>query len=61
MAEGLYSAAFSDDPKLADDLSAGFRYDAACFAALAAAGQGEDAGKLDEKERTRLRNERFNG
>ena len=31
------------------------RYNAACFAALAAAGQGEDAAKLDDKERTRLR------
>ena len=34
---------------------AGHRYNAACFAALAAAGQGEDAAKLDDKERTRLR------
>src|SRR5262249_981909 len=31
------------------------RYDAACYAALAAAGQGRDAGALDEKEKTRLR------
>ena len=56
-AAGLYAAAFAADPKLADDLraGAGHRYDAACFAALAAAGQGEDAAKLDDKERTRLR------
>ena len=54
-AAGLYAAAFAADPKLADDLKAGHRYNAACFAALAAAGQGEDAAKLDDKERTRLR------
>jgi tetratricopeptide (TPR) repeat protein len=51
----LYADAFAADPSLADDLQAGHRYNAACSAALAAAGQGEDAGKLDDKERTRLR------
>jgi tetratricopeptide (TPR) repeat protein len=51
----LYTDAFAADPKLADDLKAGHRYDAACYAALAAAGQGEDSAKLDAKERTRLR------
>jgi hypothetical protein len=53
-AAGLYAAAFAADPKLADDLRARHRYNAACFAALAAAGQGDDASKLDDKERTRL-------
>jgi Flp pilus assembly protein TadD len=51
----LYSAAFAAEPKLADDLTAGHRYNAACYAALAAAGQGEDAAKLDDKEKARLR------
>jgi tetratricopeptide (TPR) repeat protein len=51
----LYADAFAADPRLADDLSAGHRYNAACHAALAAAGQGEDAARLDDKERTRLR------
>jgi eukaryotic-like serine/threonine-protein kinase len=51
----LYASAFAADPKLADDLKAAHRYSAACYAARAAAGQGEDAGKLDEQERTRLR------
>jgi tetratricopeptide (TPR) repeat protein len=51
----LYAAAFAADPKLADDLRAGHRYNAACHAALAAAGQGEDAASLDDKERMRLR------
>jgi eukaryotic-like serine/threonine-protein kinase len=54
-AAGLYAAAFAADPKLADDLKAGHRYNAACFASLAAAGEGEDAAKLDDKERRRLR------
>ena len=54
-AAGLYAAAFVADPKLADDLKARHRYNAACHAALAAAGQGEDAAQLDDTERTRLR------
>jgi tetratricopeptide (TPR) repeat protein len=54
-AASLYSAAFVAAPKLADDVNAQHRYDAACCAALAAAGQGEDAAKLDDKERARLR------
>jgi tetratricopeptide (TPR) repeat protein len=41
----LRAEAFAADPKLADDLNAGSRYDAACAAALAA------AGPLDDKER----------
>jgi hypothetical protein len=32
-----------------------FRTEAACFAALAAAGKGQDAAKLDDKERATLR------
>jgi tetratricopeptide (TPR) repeat protein/serine/threonine protein kinase len=51
----LFTAAFAAAPKLADDLAAAHRYNAACFSALAAAGQGQDAAKLDDKERTRLR------
>jgi hypothetical protein len=46
---------FAADRKLADDLKGGHRYKAACYAARAAAGQGEDAAKLDDKERARLR------
>ncbi len=51
----LYAAAFAADPKLAGDLKIPHRYNAACHAALAAAGQGEDAAQLDAAERTRLR------
>ncbi len=54
-ATGLFAAAFATDPKLADDLKSARRYNAACNAARAAAGQGEDAPKLDDKERARLR------
>ncbi len=53
-AMNLYAEAFAANAKLADDLKAGHRYDAACFAARAA-GQGENPAKLDNKERTRLR------
>src|SRR5262249_31486845 len=43
------------EPKSADDLQAAHRYNAACVAALAAAGQGEDAAQLDDKGRAGLR------
>jgi len=51
----LYGDAFTADAKLADDLQKQHRYNAACFAALAAAGQGTDSDKLDDKEHPRLR------
>jgi tetratricopeptide (TPR) repeat protein len=51
----LYGEAFAADPKLADDLEAGHRYNAARVAALAADGPGEDVAKLDDKERAHLR------
>jgi tetratricopeptide (TPR) repeat protein len=51
----LYAAAFAEGPTLADNLNAGHRYNAACVAALAASGQGEDAAKLDEREKARWR------
>jgi tetratricopeptide (TPR) repeat protein len=54
----FWAEAFAAGPELADDLGAGHRYRAACSAALAAAGQGEDAAQLDQ-ERTRLRQRAF--
>jgi serine/threonine-protein kinase len=51
----LYADAFAADAKLADDRKAAHRYNAACYAALAGCGKGEDAGKLDAKEKARLR------
>ncbi len=47
----LWTKAFESDPASANDLRAARRYDAACAAALAAAGQGQDAAKLDDQER----------
>jgi serine/threonine protein kinase/Flp pilus assembly protein TadD len=51
----FYAGAFTADPKLADDPAAARCYNAACAAALAAAGKGADAGTLDEAERARWR------
>jgi tetratricopeptide (TPR) repeat protein len=51
----FYAEAFSADSKLADDLAAGHRYNAACAAALAGCGQGSDAAQLDDAEMARLR------
>ena len=47
----MYREALEAEPTLADDLRAGHRYNAACAAALAAGGMGEDADKLEEQER----------
>ncbi len=51
----LYADAFAADPNLVADVNLPNRYEAICHAALAAVGQGTDADKLDDKERTRLR------
>jgi serine/threonine-protein kinase len=47
--------AFAADPKLADNLPSHQRYNAACAAALAGAGQGQDAGQVVARERARWR------
>jgi serine/threonine-protein kinase len=61
-AKRLYAAAahFSADafaarPGLMDNLQASHRYQAACFAALAGCGRGEDAADLAEKQRSHWR------
>jgi tetratricopeptide (TPR) repeat protein len=51
----LYAAALAADPKLGDDRRAWHRYNAACAALLAAAGQGTDDPKPDDATRARLR------
>jgi serine/threonine protein kinase len=51
----FHADAFAAQSALADDLKAGYRYNAACAASCAAAGKGEDAARLDDKDRTRLR------
>jgi tetratricopeptide (TPR) repeat protein len=50
----FYAETFAAEPKLAEGLNS-HRYCAACAAALAGCGQGEDAAGLDHKERARLR------
>jgi tetratricopeptide (TPR) repeat protein len=51
----LFAEAFAADPKLADDFKSGNRYNAACVAALAGCGKGQDAARQDDKARARLR------
>ena len=51
----LYADAFTADPKQADDLKVGYRYNAACSAAMAASDQGTDADKIGAQEHRRLR------
>jgi tetratricopeptide (TPR) repeat protein/serine/threonine protein kinase len=51
----FYDEAFAAEPRLADDLNAHHHYLAACAAALAGCGKGNDADKLDGNERARLR------
>lgn len=51
----FYHAGFRAKPALATDLAAAHRYNAACSAARAGTGQGEDAATLTETERVALR------
>jgi eukaryotic-like serine/threonine-protein kinase len=51
----FWCEAFQAQPKLADDMQAQHRYNAACAAALAGAGQGKDDPRLDKKTKTRWR------
>jgi tetratricopeptide (TPR) repeat protein len=51
----FFREAFAADPALANDLRAKHRYNAACYAALAACSKGEGAKQLGSDERGRLR------
>jgi hypothetical protein len=51
----LYTDSFRSEPKLAEDMKSAARYNAACAAALAGAGHGDDQPPLNEKEKTRWR------
>jgi hypothetical protein len=51
----MYAESFRTDPKVAEDMKAENRYTAACAAALAGAGKGEDKPPLDEAEKARWR------
>ena len=48
----LYIDAFGATPRLAEDVKAGRRYRAACAAALAGSGHGENGGDLSQEERS---------
>jgi serine/threonine protein kinase/Flp pilus assembly protein TadD len=50
-----YADAFTAEPASIRDEPHPFRYNAACLAALAGCGKGEDAKSLSDKERARLR------
>ncbi len=51
----FFSQGLTADPKPADDLEDCHRYQAACAAALAGCGRGDDAAQLDGPERVRWR------
>jgi tetratricopeptide (TPR) repeat protein len=51
----LWAEALASDPQLGGDRRAGYRYSAACTAALAGSGQGTDDPKPDGAARARLR------
>jgi tetratricopeptide (TPR) repeat protein len=51
----LYTEAFDGDPKLANNLSTGHRYRAACSAAQASCGEGKGAAAVPDPARASLR------
>src|SRR5262249_28958606 len=51
----LAADAFAVKPQLAADVQGGHRYNAACAAALAGCGHGDDQGKLSTAEQARWR------
>jgi hypothetical protein len=50
-----WAEALEADPRLGEVRQPPHRYNAACAAAMAGSGAGQDADKLDDKERARLR------
>ena len=55
----LWAELLRANPQLADDRQALHRYNAACAAALAAAGRGKDDSKSDDTARAKLRQQAF--
>ena len=51
----LFAEAMRADPRVAEDMRSGHRYNAACAAALAGAGRGEDRPLPDDVEKARWR------
>jgi tetratricopeptide (TPR) repeat protein len=60
LAARFYADAFRADESLADDLRSANRFHAALAAAAAGCGQGQDAARLDEQEKARLRRQALN-
>src|SRR5262249_12310438 len=56
----VWVEALAADSRLGDDRDAGYRYNAACAAALAAAGAGAEDPKPDDAARTGLRRQALN-
>src|SRR5205085_1807105 len=56
----FYADAFAPQPKLAENPRLAHRYNAACSAALAGCGKGQDADSLNDRERARLRQQALN-
>ena len=56
----LWAEALDREPKLGDDRQTQHRYNAACAAALAAAGQGKEEPPLDDAAKARLRRQALN-
>src|SRR5262245_53032752 len=56
-AAGPFADALGSDPKLGDDRREQHRYNAACYAVLAAAGQGKDDPPPDDAAKARLRDQ----
>jgi eukaryotic-like serine/threonine-protein kinase len=57
LATRMYREAFRTEPALAEKLDLGHRYNAACYAVLAAAGKGDDAAELKPEQAAQLRQE----
>ena len=53
----FWGEALAEDPKLGDDRKAQHRYNAACSAAMAGTGQGNDDPKPDDAARAKLRDQ----
>jgi serine/threonine-protein kinase len=54
-AAGFFADAFARKPELAEHPRTGYRYDAACLAALAGCGRGADGAEVSDAERARWR------
>jgi serine/threonine protein kinase/tetratricopeptide (TPR) repeat protein len=59
LATRFYEQALAQEPGLTEDLTSGNRYDAACNAALAGIGEGQDAAAPGSEQRSRRRRQSY--